>query len=152
MLWNIIPESNNCFLCESIVKCDLFLWSKLNFPVTWSSEIIIICWFADQETFLIIINVENSCAASCFCGIFYLMNRKELSLQAICHTFSSLNVSRVGLFLNSFLSTFTDWKRVAYVWLKPHFLMRIYYCCSLFSLCVFSKRVAASLPKSTSEL
>ncbi len=27
------------------------------------SEIIIICWFAAQETFLIIINVENSCAA-----------------------------------------------------------------------------------------
>ncbi len=83
-----------------------------------------------------------------------LMNKTalETSLQAICHTFSSLNVSCVGLFLNSFLSTFTDWKCVAYVWLKPHFLMRIYYCCSLFSLCVFSKRVAASLPKSTSEL
>ncbi len=29
------------------------------FRVTWSSEIIIICWFAAQETFLIIINVEN---------------------------------------------------------------------------------------------
>ncbi len=33
------------------------------FSVTWSSEIIIIYWFAAQETFLIIINVENSCAA-----------------------------------------------------------------------------------------
>ncbi len=29
-----------------------------------SSEIILICWFAAQETSLIIINVENSCAAS----------------------------------------------------------------------------------------
>ncbi len=28
--------------------------------VTWSSEIILIWWFAAQETFLIIINVENS--------------------------------------------------------------------------------------------
>jgi len=27
------------------------------------SEIIIICWFAAQETFIIITNVENSCAA-----------------------------------------------------------------------------------------
>jgi len=27
------------------------------------SEIILICWFATQETFLIIINVKNSCAA-----------------------------------------------------------------------------------------
>ncbi len=30
------------------------------FSVTWSSEIILIYWFAAQETFLIIINVENS--------------------------------------------------------------------------------------------
>jgi len=26
-------------------------------------EIILICWFAAQETFFIIINVKNSCAA-----------------------------------------------------------------------------------------
>ncbi len=38
------------------------------FSVTWSSEIILIYWFTDQETFLIIINVENSWAASYFCG------------------------------------------------------------------------------------
>ncbi len=31
------------------------------------SEIILICWFAAQETFLIVIGVENSCAASYFC-------------------------------------------------------------------------------------
>jgi len=30
------------------------------------SEIILICRFAAQETFLIIINVENSCAAKYF--------------------------------------------------------------------------------------
>ncbi len=29
-------------------------------------EIILICWFAAQETFRIIINVESSCAASDF--------------------------------------------------------------------------------------
>ncbi len=28
------------------------------------SEIILICWFAAQDTLMIIINVENSCAAS----------------------------------------------------------------------------------------
>jgi len=27
------------------------------------SEIILICWFGGQETFLVIINVENSCTA-----------------------------------------------------------------------------------------
>ncbi len=32
-----------------------------------SSEIILICWFVAQETFLIIIN-ENSCAGQYFCG------------------------------------------------------------------------------------
>ncbi len=32
------------------------------------SEIIMIYWFAAQETFLIIINVENSYAAYYFCG------------------------------------------------------------------------------------
>ncbi len=40
------------------------------FSVTWSSEIIIICWFDAQETFLIIINVEDSCAAQYFSGNF----------------------------------------------------------------------------------
>ncbi len=49
------------------------------FSVTWSSEIIIICWFAAQETFLIIINVENSCAAQYFCGnrhtLFFRIHR-----------------------------------------------------------------------------
>ncbi len=30
------------------------------FNVTWSLEIILICWFAAQEIFLIIINLENS--------------------------------------------------------------------------------------------
>ncbi len=43
------------------------------FSVTWSSEIIIICWFAAQQTFLIIINVENSCAAQYFCGNWYIL-------------------------------------------------------------------------------
>ncbi len=32
------------------------------------SEIILICWFAAQETFFIIINVKNSFAAEYFCG------------------------------------------------------------------------------------
>ncbi len=38
------------------------------FSVTWSSEIILICWFAAQETFLIIINAEIRFAAQYFCG------------------------------------------------------------------------------------
>jgi len=34
---------------------------KPNFVSHDPSEIILICWFAAQETFLIIINVKNSC-------------------------------------------------------------------------------------------
>ncbi len=43
------------------------------FSVTWSSEIIIICWFAAQETFLIIIilNVESSFNCVMFLGNLY---------------------------------------------------------------------------------
>ncbi len=49
------------------------------FSVTWSSEIILICWFTAQETFLIIRD-ENSYADSYFCrncDTFSSMNRKN---------------------------------------------------------------------------
>ncbi len=73
-LWNISTISNNCFLCEHMLKCNLFLWCKAEFSASLlqfsvshdPSEIILICWFAAQETFLIIINFENSCAATYF--------------------------------------------------------------------------------------
>ncbi len=53
----------------NILKCNLFLWEKL-FSASLlqssvshdPSEIILICWFAAQQTFLIIVNVESSCA------------------------------------------------------------------------------------------
>ncbi len=60
----IMKYYNNCFISEYIVKCNLFLWSKLNFQHHYSSvqcHMILYksCWFAAQETFLIIINDEN---------------------------------------------------------------------------------------------
>ncbi len=45
-----------------------------DFSVTWSSEIILICWFAAQETFMIIINVENSYIFVVFSGTFDQFN------------------------------------------------------------------------------
>ncbi len=42
--------------------------SSSSLHVTWSSEIIIICWFAAQETFLIIINAKIF-LASYFCVV-----------------------------------------------------------------------------------
>ncbi len=55
---------NKCFLCEYIAKYNLFQWSAAEFSASFlqssvsrdPSEI----WFAAQETFLIIINGENS--------------------------------------------------------------------------------------------
>ncbi len=44
------------------------------FSVTWSSEIIIICWFTAQETFLIIINVENGMLLKYFVKIVIFKN------------------------------------------------------------------------------
>ncbi len=56
--WNVI------YFCDQ--SCIFSIITAV-FSVTWSSEIIIICWFTAQETFLIIINVENSRAAQYFC-------------------------------------------------------------------------------------
>ncbi len=53
----------------NIIEKAVFSASLLQSSVSHDpSEIIIICWFAAQEIFLIIINVENSCAAQYFCG------------------------------------------------------------------------------------
>ncbi len=62
----------------AIYSCD----AKLN-----PSEIILICWFAAQETFFITINVENSsCTASGFCG-----NCETLPLKLLRVTKIKLN-------------------------------------------------------------
>ncbi len=57
-----------------ILKCYLFLWCKAVFLASFlpfsvshdPSEIILICWFNVKVTFIIIINVENSCPAYYF--------------------------------------------------------------------------------------
>ncbi len=75
-MWNIITILKNRFLFECILKCNLFLWCKAEFSASSlqssvlrdSAEIIPTCRFAAQETFIIFINVENSCAVSYFCG------------------------------------------------------------------------------------
>jgi len=65
-LWNIIRIWNKSFLFEYIVKCNLFLWSKLYFQYQYSSlqchMILQKWWLTALETFLIIINgkTENS--------------------------------------------------------------------------------------------
>ncbi len=66
------------------------------------SEIILICWFAAQETFLIIINVENSCAVIFMWKpwynsfrILWIENSKEQSLFEIEIICNNINVFTV---------------------------------------------------------
>ncbi len=67
------------FLFEYMLKCNLFLWCAAEFSASLlqssvshdPSEIILICWFAAQETFFKI-NVEHSCAASYFLNITFI--------------------------------------------------------------------------------
>ncbi len=71
ILWYIITISNNYFI--PVIKAE-FSASLLQSSVSHDpSEIILIYWFAAQKTFLIIINVENSCAAS-----FYASKQQHL--------------------------------------------------------------------------
>ncbi len=58
----------------SVMRSCIFSIITPVFSVTWSSEIIIICWFAAQETFLIIINVEN------YGSLFLSKNKVFISL------------------------------------------------------------------------
>ncbi len=59
-----------------IIICNLLLWHNAEFSASLRqssvshdpSEIILICWFAAQETFIIIYYVKRSCDNSCFCG------------------------------------------------------------------------------------
>ncbi len=45
------------------------------------SEIIRICWFGSLETFLIVINAENSCADSYFCGNNSIYLKSSVTLR-----------------------------------------------------------------------
>ncbi len=59
---------------HNIFLCKLFLWwTNRSFSSHYSSEINLICWSAAQETFRIIINVENRCPSSFLfvCGNHY---------------------------------------------------------------------------------
>jgi len=65
--WNIITVSNTSFKFQHNListKYHLFLWWQMSFSIIFqssvSSQIILLCWFAAQETFIIIISVENS--------------------------------------------------------------------------------------------
>ncbi len=65
MFWNIITIENICFLFEYILKCNLFMRCIAEFSASLlqssvsrdPSEIILICWFGAQQTFIVIISI-----------------------------------------------------------------------------------------------
>jgi len=67
---NIITIEKNCSIWISFEFWNVIYSCEAEFKaISLSmardpSEIILICWFAAQETFLVIINVENGCAIS----------------------------------------------------------------------------------------
>ncbi len=69
----------------------IFLASLLQSSVSHDpSEIILICWFTAQETFQIIINVENSCAASYF---LFQFQKNSIYLKSFCNIINVFTVS-----------------------------------------------------------
>ncbi len=101
-LWNI-TILGKCFLliyCKNVIySCDQSWIFSIITPVisvTWSSEIILICWLAVQEAFLI---VKKSCAASYF-------------LETAIHF----------IFQESLLNR--KFKRIAFIW--KHFVTNVY--------------------------
>ncbi len=63
MIIKTIQQKHNCFLCEYIENVIYYCDAKLNFQSSVSydpSEIPLICYFAAQETFIFVIDVENS--------------------------------------------------------------------------------------------
>ncbi len=65
--WWVLLLKN--ILSNIIDFCDQSWIFSIITPVSHDpSEIILICWFTAQKTFLIIINTENSHAAQYFCG------------------------------------------------------------------------------------
>ncbi len=96
------------------------------FSVTWSSEIIIIYWFAAHETFLIIINVDNSRAALYFCGnsdalifriLWWIKSSKEQHLLDIdiCYDIINILLSFVtNLMHPCWIKVFMSFKKKSY--------------------------------------
>ncbi len=80
ILWNIFLISNILSILihfKTIYSCA-FQQSLLQSSVSQDPpEIILTCWFAAQETFLITINFENRCVTKYLWNVlFFLMNRK----------------------------------------------------------------------------
>ncbi len=113
------------------------------------SEIILICWFAAQETFLII-NVENSCAASYFSQwklwnilifkipwlIESLKEQHLFETEIFCNiinvftvTFNQINKPKIGVYGISFVKTtwlFTSWRKYEWCLLVQNSLLWCY--------------------------
>ncbi len=113
----LLQSKTNVFFFNLFVKYNLFLWCKAEFSASLlqssvshdPSEIILICWFAAQETFLIINNAENSCAASYSCGNRDTIYFSKFKRTAFCNiindftvTYDQFNASLINKSINFF--------------------------------------------------
>jgi len=63
------------------------------------SEIILIWWSPAQETFLIIINVENRCAASYFCGNHDTFLQDSVKVKELQESSKEHNLFKIAFFV-----------------------------------------------------
>ncbi len=88
------------YFCDQAEFSASFLQSSVSHD---PPEIIIIYWFAVHETFLIIMNVENSCAASYFCVFSFLEESMMKSNLKEQHRLE------IKIFSNNIKVTFDQW-------------------------------------------
>ncbi len=97
IIWNFITIKNVYFnIFIPVMQSWILSIITPVFSVTWSSEIIVICWYVAKETFLIVINVKNSCAASNFWNLIHffldsLMNIKFKLIVCILAKYDNLS-------------------------------------------------------------
>ncbi len=87
------------------------------------SEIILICWFGAQETFLIIINVKNNCSA--FCGNLEVF----LFYMKIYHIveFKWVSISNSYWFWEYWPSRSHPWLRIHLLWSSSTVIVAVLY-------------------------
>ncbi len=76
-------------------------------PAHDPSEVILICWLAAQKTFLMIINVQNSCAAQKLCIYIYIFKYIYIISITIFFTITLLQLWMHLFYIFSFHFNFT---------------------------------------------
>ncbi len=110
ILWNIITMYNKCFLCEYIVKCNLFLWCKAEFSSLQCHMI-----FRNHSNMLICCSKNISLYYQCWkqlCCFVFLWKMIYFIFQ---HSLMNRKYKRTAFIWNS--NIFLQWKSHL-VWIR----------------------------------